>query len=327
MSHYVSAEITDRAFKDRYKSVLEHTMELVQAVSILFRQSTSESEATKYKAHIKKYISGLRAEHPTASFTPNMHMSLHIAEFLPQFGSICSWWTFPIERLTGKVQDIPTSNKLGAQFFVANVYRYNEVLSGLFEGTTLSSFIALSRMKQLVSQDSSHDGVKACIQAVEELLEKEGSSAPLEGPGHQDDPDDQTPLDEIHPTSLDVQEMLNWHANRLVRRVKWNNIQYCVAEEHAGNSQIGFRWGNTVLPGIIQHIFKGANPIFIVRPFLDAFDNINDDPFSKFPDCPMALRILDPGAPLGVVSCDSIVGQFAAYHLHDARYVLRPLFS
>lgn len=113
MSHYLGGEITDVAFKERYKAVLDHTMELVQAVCILFRQSTSESAARKYEDHIKMYISGLQVVHPTSSYTPNMHMSLHIAELLPQFGSVYSWWTFPFERLIGKLQDMPSNNKLG----------------------------------------------------------------------------------------------------------------------------------------------------------------------------------------------------------------------
>lgn len=211
-------------------------------------------------------------------------------------------------------------------FSVADAFRCSDVLLGQFEGTMLNSFIALSRMKQLISQDSSHDGIQACLQTIKEILDKDGSSVPPEDTDNPDDLDDPAPLDEIHPVSSDAQEMLNRHPGRLVRRLKWNNAQYCVAGEHAGNSQIGFRWNDTVLPGIIIHILKGANPIFIVHPFIEAYQDAGADPFSEYSDCFMTLRTFDPQSALGVISCDAVVGHFAAYNIYGASYVLRPLF-
>ena len=110
---FVGEECTDKAFKSRFKDVLDHTMELVQAVNRLFKKSIVADDITTYDAHIKKYVGELRTVHPGANFVPNMHLATHMNDFMLLFGSSYSWWTFPFERLIGKLQDVQTNNKIG----------------------------------------------------------------------------------------------------------------------------------------------------------------------------------------------------------------------
>ena len=119
-----SEESSDQQYRKRFDDVIDHTMDLVQAVSVLFRTSTSVEESKKYKYYIENYIRRLREVHPSARLLPNMHMATHITEFLPLFGSIYSWWTFPFERMIGVLQDLPSNNKIGEPLFLATVLSY-----------------------------------------------------------------------------------------------------------------------------------------------------------------------------------------------------------
>ena len=80
---------------------------------MLFKPSISRSDIVAYDMHIRSYITQLAEVHPDARFIPNMHMATHIKDYLPLFGSVYSWWTFPFERLIGKLQDMQTNGKIG----------------------------------------------------------------------------------------------------------------------------------------------------------------------------------------------------------------------
>ncbi|KAJ7166892.1 hypothetical protein C8R46DRAFT_899467, partial [Mycena filopes] len=43
----------------------------------------------------------------------NHHFAMHLPAFLLLFGPVHGWWTFPLERLTGKLQRVPTNYKPG----------------------------------------------------------------------------------------------------------------------------------------------------------------------------------------------------------------------
>lgn len=88
-------------------------MELVQAVTVLFKRSTTKADVAAYDRHLKNYVRDLQMIHPQASLVPNMHMAKHITDFVPLFGSVYSWWTFPFERLIGLLQTLPRNNKPG----------------------------------------------------------------------------------------------------------------------------------------------------------------------------------------------------------------------
>lgn len=97
----------------RAREILDHTMELVSAVTLACKRSTTVEVANAYSSHIETYLRDLSSIHPSCSFLPNMHVSTHIADFLLLFGPVYSWWTFPYERLIGLLQSIPSNDKSG----------------------------------------------------------------------------------------------------------------------------------------------------------------------------------------------------------------------
>lgn len=102
----------------RYLQILDHTMSLVCAITLACKRTTSRMRAMKYRSHMGCYVRDLRNIHPHAKHTINMHVSLHIYNFLLLFGAVHSWWTFPFERLIGIMQRLTnlTNHKAGQSF-------------------------------------------------------------------------------------------------------------------------------------------------------------------------------------------------------------------
>lgn len=114
--------------KRRRQEVLDQTMELVQAVTVIFKRSVTKEDATAYDNHIKKYLQDLHVVHPHAKLLPNMHMATHMSRFLTRFGSVYSWWTFPFERLIGLLQNLPSNNVEGK---LSGLYLYISISYGV----------------------------------------------------------------------------------------------------------------------------------------------------------------------------------------------------
>jgi hypothetical protein len=97
----------------RLKQVLDHTMDLVSAVSLACMRTMTESRMDAYRLHLGSWVSGLKILHPNAEHRVNHHMAFHIYDFLRLFGPVRSWWCFPFERLIGQLQRLPHNHKRG----------------------------------------------------------------------------------------------------------------------------------------------------------------------------------------------------------------------
>ncbi|KAJ6497216.1 hypothetical protein C8R47DRAFT_972377 [Mycena vitilis] len=95
------------------RALLSLTMDLVSAVIILSSRKTSVANAQQAVQHLLSYRSQLSQLFPDYVCHPNHHMAMHIPEFLLLFGPVHGWWTFPLERLIGKLQRVPTNYKPG----------------------------------------------------------------------------------------------------------------------------------------------------------------------------------------------------------------------
>lgn len=98
--------------------VLDHTMALFQAVTLVVRYTMNKSRIAKYRQYIKEWVDGLPVLHPhTTKFSlrPNVHAALHLYDFLTLFGPVISWWCFPFERLIGGLQKTKTNNLIGGK--------------------------------------------------------------------------------------------------------------------------------------------------------------------------------------------------------------------
>ena len=63
--------------------------------------------------YLRAYLSQLTDIHKSAKRVGNQHMSLHLSAYMKLFGPVYSWWTYPFERLIGRLQQVPTNNKFG----------------------------------------------------------------------------------------------------------------------------------------------------------------------------------------------------------------------
>lgn len=102
-----------RAVAAAFAAKLEHTMYLVQALCLGCLRTSSDTRADQMHEHLRNYLGQLTVIHPGAKHTANQHMSLHLTNFMKLYGPVHSWWTYPFERLIGRLQQLPTNNKFG----------------------------------------------------------------------------------------------------------------------------------------------------------------------------------------------------------------------
>lgn len=95
------------------RQCLDHSMDLVSAVTLACMNTMTEQRMIAYRDHIVSWGKGISKVHPQAGHTVNAHMAVHIYDYLRLFGPVRSWWVFPFERLIGQLQRIPSNHKFG----------------------------------------------------------------------------------------------------------------------------------------------------------------------------------------------------------------------
>jgi hypothetical protein len=98
--------------------LLDNTMHLATAVLWATSRRTSRIHAENYTKHITAYIRGVLHLFPQHPLRPHHHNALHLGELLLQFGPAHGWWTFPFERLVGKLQEINSNSKPGKTILI-----------------------------------------------------------------------------------------------------------------------------------------------------------------------------------------------------------------
>jgi hypothetical protein len=93
--------------------IVEHTMDLALAMTWGMTRRTSPYHAEKYRFYINRYVAGIQELYPDYILKPKHHYALHLSEVLTEFGPLHGTWTFPTERLIGRLQKIITNNKSG----------------------------------------------------------------------------------------------------------------------------------------------------------------------------------------------------------------------
>ncbi|KAI0652701.1 hypothetical protein C8Q79DRAFT_897684, partial [Trametes meyenii] len=94
--------------------VFDNTMDLISAVTVLCKRSTSRRRSESFRRHLQNWLQGVQRLHAERySDRTNNHMAFHIFDFLQLFGPIYSWWCFPFERLIGHLQRLPHNDKHG----------------------------------------------------------------------------------------------------------------------------------------------------------------------------------------------------------------------
>ena len=167
--------------------ILDATFALLSAIIIASSRTTSSRHASEYLQYMRSYMNGIKDIFPDFAMHPNHHMSLHLHEYLVQYGPVHSWWTFPFERLIGTLQHLPINNKYGEyEETIAHAYTsaanfrgvitragcpqalrncqemVNHLVGGQISGTLSTDMLAMSAMRSTllggdVVDDNIHD--------------------------------------------------------------------------------------------------------------------------------------------------------------------------
>jgi hypothetical protein len=100
--------------------ILDHTMALFQAVTVVCRDTMNSERVLKYLGFMKTWVGSLREIHPHTerhAARPNIHAALHVQDFVLLHGPVMSWWCFPFERLVGVLQKVKTNDLVGGELF------------------------------------------------------------------------------------------------------------------------------------------------------------------------------------------------------------------
>jgi len=116
-----NSEHKSAAIADSLDIKLEHTMHLVQALTLACYRATTETRIDGIGHNLRNYLTDLPKVHPDARPSTNQHISLHLSSYMRLFGPVHSWWTYPFERLIGRLQQSPSNNRLGALLFISHI--------------------------------------------------------------------------------------------------------------------------------------------------------------------------------------------------------------
>ncbi|TFK72422.1 hypothetical protein BDN72DRAFT_869515 [Pluteus cervinus] len=252
-----------------FKDVLDHTMALFIAIRLACLRTTNPARITAYEENMQQYVRDLQTLHPMAGLRTNLHMALHIPEFLRQFGPVHSWWTFPFERLIGILQRLPTNGTTGQE-----------------EATMLHTYLQAASLRRWVAQRD----CPVAIQEIKSLFDRiYGTPTDINNDGkissNEESPEHTSSHDRIPP-----------HLNGLVpagsklrAHFRHQGINYSRASTHLGNSLIEYHLdeGGAIVPGSIQHIYtdKNNHTVFLVRQqeLAPAHTPNPFSPYSRFP--------------------------------------------
>ena len=97
----------------RRAELFKSTMDLALALRWGTSLRTSTQHATKYMTYMYSHLKRVRDLYPNIDLLPTEHTALHFGELFLRFGPVQGWWTFPFERLIGRLQHINTNYKIG----------------------------------------------------------------------------------------------------------------------------------------------------------------------------------------------------------------------
>jgi hypothetical protein len=153
----------------KLRDVLDHTMDLASAITLVCMRTMTQARATAYRSYIASWVSGLGRLYPEVDQRTNNHMALHIYDFLLLFGSVRSWWCFPFERLIGQLQRLPNNHKSGESSHIAASYFARRPTPTLFRSTGANDASMLHQSSK-TSAMAWKIGLPACSQRMQGAL-------------------------------------------------------------------------------------------------------------------------------------------------------------
>lgn len=122
----------------RLLQVLKHTMLLVSAVLLACKRTTSESRSSDFLDQMSLYLSDLQIVHTDANYRPYHHLSMHLPHFFYLFGPARCFWTYPFERLIGRIQRLLSNHKLGT-FLLLRFHRITSSFNGVIRSNGIDT--------------------------------------------------------------------------------------------------------------------------------------------------------------------------------------------
>lgn len=112
----------------RERDMLGNFIDMVVAANAATRRLLSRELIDIFDRHMTRYLNQMVALYGGSNVVPNHHLALHLIECLENFGPVHSWWSFPFERINGKLQRINSNKRTG------------ENLSFVFDSSLLIGF-------------------------------------------------------------------------------------------------------------------------------------------------------------------------------------------
>ncbi|CAH7681973.1 hypothetical protein PPACK8108_LOCUS14656, partial [Phakopsora pachyrhizi] len=131
-------------------------------VNLGLRHIISSKTIQSYRHHIIEYLKSSIILFDHCSLAPNHHMSVHIADCMDRFGPVCAWWSFPLERLMGRILKFSHNQRIG-QFFICIFFHCSENLQLFLEPAQNNSVNHTGDTDSLTLADL--DALVACLNA------------------------------------------------------------------------------------------------------------------------------------------------------------------
>ncbi|KAI0634151.1 hypothetical protein C8Q77DRAFT_1173032 [Trametes polyzona] len=246
------------------KQVLDHTMMLVSAVTVVSARVMTQRRAAAYRTYIASWVRDLKELHPTATDRTNNHVAFHIYDFLVLFGPVYSWWCFPFERLIGYLQRLPQNHKFAE-----------------LEGTLLRTFVQASKLRRWLGRGD----CPAVLQEVKRMFHKAYSTANFsKAPQYEDldfEADTSRPSRRYQTLPSDLLPLLSSTeiaGTTLLARYKHCGTIFARTSTHVGNSLIHYypRAGAT-LPefAVIRYIYASNGVVSRVTSRVVSFRQVD----------------------------------------------------
>lgn len=94
-------------------ALLRNFCHLVSLVNLALKRVMNEDRINRYRHHIQEYLKGSIVLFQHCNLAPNHHMAIHLADCLQRFGPVRAWWSFPFERLMGRILKSCHNNHIG----------------------------------------------------------------------------------------------------------------------------------------------------------------------------------------------------------------------
>ncbi|KAF9455317.1 hypothetical protein BDZ94DRAFT_1327639 [Collybia nuda] len=268
--------------------LLDHTMALFQAVTLVVRYTMTPLRAANYRKLIKEWVDGLYSLHPHTikhRKRPNVHAAFHLYDFLLLFGPVISWWCFPFERLIGVLQKINT----------------NDIIGGPLEQTILRSLMRAANLRRWLRRSDCPE----IIRQFKNLFDKAFSSV---------SPEETTPNIPLP------------HVSREVAHYTHNGYNYSRASTHLGNSLVlYYPMASSVMPvaGSIEKMTVSAKGVQLLIRRQAPLPAGQYDPFRRYPLFPAVTyssTMID--GPTDKVTFEAIVSHVVRFNFSFNRAVV-----